>query len=248
MSQALSARIAAFLIHLLASVTIALFAVVLVFWLWYPAPLHKATGVTDIFLIILAVDVVLGPLLTLVVYKTGKPSLRFDLGVIVVLQLSALAYGLHTVAEGRPAWIAFAVDRFDLVRVNEIDRRGLERAEARYRGTPWFGPGWVAAIPPADADERGDLVFDALATGLDLTQRPQYYQTLEHALTQLLARARPLAELERYNDATEVAAILQRWPAADRWVPLKGFAEAMTVLIDGERGAVVAIVDLRPWL
>ncbi|WP_313056119.1 hypothetical protein [Pseudomonas lopnurensis] len=92
------ARIKAFLMHLAVSAVIALLAVLLVFHIWYPAPLHEALGVTHIFLLLLLADVILGPLLTLVVFKIGKKTLIMDLAVIACLQLAALAYGLWTVA------------------------------------------------------------------------------------------------------------------------------------------------------
>ncbi len=108
------ARIKAFLMHLAVSAVIALLAVLLVFQIWYPAPLHEALGVTDIFLLLPLVDVILGPLLTLLVFKLGKKTLIMDLAVIACLQLAALGYGLWTVAEGRPAWIVYNADRFDV--------------------------------------------------------------------------------------------------------------------------------------
>src|SRR5690554_3404124 len=101
----MNSRIKAFTLHLAISVTIAAIAMIIVFYFWYPAPLHTAVGVTQIFLILLAVDVVLGPVLTLVVYKVGKRTLIMDLSVIALLQVSALCYGVYTVAEGRPAWL-----------------------------------------------------------------------------------------------------------------------------------------------
>lgn len=121
-------RIKAFLIHLAISIVVALAAMALVFGLWYPSPLHAALGVTGIFLLLLAVDVVLGPCLTLVVFKPGKKTLVFDLAVIVVLQAAALVYGLYTVAEGRPAWLVFAHDRFDVVRVVDINTEHIDEA------------------------------------------------------------------------------------------------------------------------
>lgn len=42
-------------------------------------------------LLIMGADIVLGPLLTLVVYKAGKKSLRFDLACIVTLQAGAFS-------------------------------------------------------------------------------------------------------------------------------------------------------------
>lgn len=92
----------------------------LVFFIWYPVPLATAVGVTHIFLIILAIDIIVGPFLGLVVYKHGKKTLKFDLGVIILLQILALCYGVHSIEQGRPAWIAYNVDRFELVRKNEI--------------------------------------------------------------------------------------------------------------------------------
>lgn len=56
-----SQRVKAFGIHLLASVLIALIVIMLVFYVWYPSPLHTAVGVTGIFLMLLIIDVILGP-------------------------------------------------------------------------------------------------------------------------------------------------------------------------------------------
>src|SRR5690606_18525235 len=109
-------RFKSFSIHLLISAVAALLAAGLVFFIWYPAPLHMAAGVTNIFLLLLIVDVILGPTLTLLIYKPGKKSLVMDLTVIALLQLSALIYGLYTMADGRPAWLTFAKDRFEMVR------------------------------------------------------------------------------------------------------------------------------------
>ena len=108
----MSMRIKAFLIHGLVSISVALLVIGLVFFIWYPSPLAKAVGVTHIFLMMLVIDVILGPLLTLLVYKQGKKTLLFDLTIIVVLQVSALCYGLWTVYQGKPAWLVFNADRF----------------------------------------------------------------------------------------------------------------------------------------
>src|SRR6218665_193596 len=99
-----SPRFKAFYIHLGGSALVALAMLWLVFVVWYPAPLHDAVGVTNIFVMLLAGDVVIGPLLMLLVFRVGKKTLVFDMAVILLLQLSAFAYEAWTVAEGRPAW------------------------------------------------------------------------------------------------------------------------------------------------
>lgn len=240
-------RLEAFFLHLGLSGVIAVLALLLVFKLWYPAPLHTAVGVTHIFLLLLLVDMILGPLLTLLVYKVGKKSLVFDLAVIAVLQLSALGYGLWTVAEGRPAWLVFNADRFDLVRVLDIDLRKLERALPEYRQPSWLGPRWVAAAPPSDNAERNDLIFEAVQGGSDLPQRPDLYHPLAESGKAMRARLHALSELQGFNSIERVQAVTKRWPEADSWLPLMA-STPMVVLLHQETVEVVAIVDLRPWL
>lgn len=68
----MSKRLKFFLGHLLISLVIAIFVMGFVFFVWYPSPLASAVGVIHIFLMLLVIDVILGPLLGLLVYKEGK--------------------------------------------------------------------------------------------------------------------------------------------------------------------------------
>lgn len=243
----MSLRFKAFFIHLSLSAVLAVLALLLVFKLWYPAPLHVAVGVTQIFLLLLLVDVVLGPLLTLLVYKPGKKTLVLDLAVIAVLQLSALCYGLWVVAEGRPAWLVFNVDRFDLVRALDIDERKLDGALSEYRNPSLFGPRWVAAVSPVDADARNELMFEAASGGSDLPQRPDLYRPLVDVEDDIRQRSRSMSKLQDFNSVEDVQAVILKWPAAGSWLPLMA-GVPMVVLLHKESYEVLAVVDLRPWL
>lgn len=240
-------RFRAFLIHLAASASLGLLVVALVFLVWYPAPLHRATGVTAIFFIVIGVDVVIGPVLTLIVFKPGKKTLRFDLTTIVILQLIAFAYGIWTVAEGRPAWLVFNVDRFDLTRAYEIDDRHLSETRPEYQQAPWLGPRWVSARAPTDTDQRNTLTFEAVFAGVDLPQRPDLYQPLAAEADTIKQKAHPLNQLLRYNLPESVQTILAKWPEADAWLPMMAPAKPVTVLLRKDPTEVVAIVDLNPW-
>lgn len=240
-------RIKIFICHLAISALIAMAVMVQVFWVWYPAPLHMAAGVTSIFLLLLVIDVILGPSLTLLVYKPGKKTLVMDLAVIALLQLSALAYGLYTVADGRPAWLVFAKDRFEMVRVPDIDERKLDNSAIEYRTVSWFGPKWVAAASPLLAEERNQILFEVVAGGPDLAQRPNLYRPLTSQNAEIRQRALPVQELEKFNAPEQVQRVLKDYPQADGWLPLKAVAEDMVVLINTDTAEVVSIVDLRPW-
>lgn len=242
-----SPRFKAFSIHLGVSAVVALAMLLLVFAVWYPAPLHEAVGVTDVFVMLLAVDVIIGPLLTLLVFKVGKKTLVFDLAVILVLQLSALAYGVWTVADGRPAWLVFNVDRFDVVRALDIDTRRLDETPSEYRNAPWLGPRWVGAESPKDPEQRQELMFESALGGSDIPQRPELYRPLSALALSIKTKALPLERLSSFNEADLVRAELERWPEADVWLPLMAGASPMVVLMRKETAEVVSVVDLRPW-
>ncbi len=240
-------RMKAFLLHLVGSAFVALLILILVFQFWYPAPLHEAVGVTRIFLLLLLVDVILGPLLTLLAFKVGKKTLVFDLSVILLLQVSALGYGLWTVAEGRPAWLVFNVDRFDLVRTLDIDERQLSETREEYRMAPWFGPEWVGAAKPVDIAQQNAILFESLMARIDIAQRPNLYRPLSDMGDDLRQKLRPLESLANYNDEQQLRTILNRWPNADAWLPLMASAKPMTVLLRKDTAEVIAIVELNPW-
>lgn len=240
-------RIKAFLIHLGISIVVALAAMALVFGLWYPSPLHTALGVTDIFLLLLAVDVVLGPCLTLVVFKPGKKTLLFDLAVIALLQIAALVYGLYTMAEARPAWLVFAHDRFDVVRVVDINTEHIDEAASEYRHPSWFGPQWVALPSFNGTQAQNSLQLQSLLTGNKASTYPALYQPLASQKTGIRVNALPLERLANYNPTATLEPVLANHPQADSWLPLSTTHQDMVVLINKEQGEVVALVDLRPW-
>ncbi|MEK5788209.1 TfpX/TfpZ family type IV pilin accessory protein [Acinetobacter johnsonii] len=236
-----------FLSHLAISFLIALPVIGLVFFVWYPSPLATAVGVTQVFLMMLAIDVIVGPFLGLWVYKQGKKSLKFDLSVIIGIQVAALCYGLFSIEQGRPVWVAYNVDSFELVRKNEIINDHIDQALPQYQNVPWFKPQYVAVQFATDIKMRNDDLFTEVLGGISLAQKPERYVDFVQAKSQLQQRVRSLRELNQYNDVQQVERIVSKYPQATGFVPLKASAVDMTVLINRDKGEVVKIVDLRPW-
>ena len=131
----MSKRLKFFLNHLFISFFIALLVIGLVFFVWYPAPLAKAVGVANIFLMMLSIDVIVGPILGLLVYKEGKKTLKFDLTVIITIQITALCYGIYSIEQGRPAWLAYNVDHFELGRKNELVDQNINIQYSKFNFT-----------------------------------------------------------------------------------------------------------------
>ena len=243
----MSKRLKFFLGHLLISVLIALAALALVFFVWYPSPLAKAVGVTHIFLMLLAIDVILGPLLGLLVYKEGKKTLKMDLTVIILIQIAALSYGLYSIAQARPVWIAFNNDRFELVRNNELKTENITHAQPQYRQPTWLQPQYVAVKQAADPQEQQIEQMSAMLNGISLAQYPERYIALDQAKAQIQSQVRDLSQLKQWNDEKALQDIFSQHPQADGWLPLETYGLAMVVLVNKESASIIKIVDLRPW-
>ena len=235
-----------FIYHLLASILMAIFMIGVVFFVWYPSPLSIAIGMTHIFLMVLVIDVIVGPLLSLLVYKERKKTLKFDLSVIILIQICALCYGIYSIEQGRPVWIAYNVDRFELVRKNELITEHLDQPKTLYQKPSFLSPQYVSVEFSKDKLQRENDMFAEALGGISIAQKPERYVDFTKALPQIKKRAKSLNNLEKFNNHEQVREILAKYPQATGYVPLKANAVDMTVLVNKE-GEVIKIVDLRPW-
>lgn len=236
-----------FIKHLSVSCLIALIITGVVFFIWYPSPLARAVNVTHIFLMMMVIDVVVGPILGFLVYKEGKKSLKFDLGVIILFQISALLFGVYSIAQGRPAWLVFNVDRFELVRQNEIIDQHINDADSKFQHAPWFGPQYVSITQSSNLKQRQEDMFLEVLGGISMAQQPERYKSLSFSAQQIKQNAEELIKLGLYNDQARVKKILTKYPEANAYLPLKANTLDMTVLVNKDTAEIVKIVDLRPW-
>jgi hypothetical protein len=81
---------------------------------WYRCTGWYLTDVTRVVLIMVRVDVILGPTFTLIIanQKKSRRELTRDIGIIVAVQLCALTYGSVSHWNGRPLYYAFSEKRF----------------------------------------------------------------------------------------------------------------------------------------
>lgn len=239
-------RLKAFTYHLGISLLIALISLYVVFMVWHPAPLATAVGVTHIFIMMLAIDVVLGPLLTFIIAKQGKKSLKFDLAVIIILQLSAFIYGIYNIAISRPVYIAFDTSRFEVVQANNIPKASLEKASSSYNTLRWGQPKFVAIIPVENDEQRNKRLFSELETGIAPSMQPDLYEPLDNQWSIINSKAKSLNQLYQTNQKLNVDNTINKHPYATAWLPLVAYQQDMVVLIDDKNNKIIDIVDLRP--
>lgn len=111
----------AFFLHFLISFLIILSFIIFVYYVWYQSVFFNASGVSTPLKMLVVVDVILGPLLTFIVYKEGKKYLKIDLILIVVFQLVAFTYGAYSIYLGKPSLVIHRTGYFEVVIEKNVD-------------------------------------------------------------------------------------------------------------------------------
>jgi hypothetical protein len=231
-------------IHLTLSVLVLCTIAAVLVWRWYPPGLFHMANADKLLLIIAGVDVVMGPLLTLIIYKQGKKSLKFDLTVIALLQVAALGFGLRTLWESRPIYFVDSGKYFDLVFANEIDPADLPAAKPQFRTLPMFGARAVGIVVPTDPKER-EKALDLALAGKDMQFVPANYLPHEKVVATLLANTPPITlALEKLSaqDRETLQAVVRSTglPISDlALVPLYSSRGGASLLLDARTGQII---------
>lgn len=246
-------RLAAY--HFAASSFVAALGAFFVFFIWYPNNLHQLTGVTTIFLILLGVDVCVGPLLTLIISspKKGARERLIDFSIIAIVQISALLYGMHTVFVNRPVFVVYNVGRFDLVSANEIDNNDkASEADPAFKKTSIFGPKYVGALLPTADEEKSKMTLSALEGGADLPQMPKYYVAYDSVRSELIKVAAPIesmksVNLSGFNEIMNKIKDLKKEPSDVGFLIVKVRNNFFTALVDKKTGNVIYFFKIKSW-
>ena len=239
------------LIHLAGSSVVAALAAALVFTLWFPWPYRIVSGGTELFALLVSVDVALGPLVTFSIFDRRKAFavLRRDLGVVVLLQLAALGYGMHTTFIARPVVLALEGDRFRAVAALAVVESELPKAPPALQTLSLNGPRTVRAVIPTEGDEKFDAIQLGLA-GIDVGMRPKFWRVWDDTgRREALASAKPLADLLKRlpSQRADVEAALARAGRpveAMVYLPLLARRTDWVVLLDAQSGDIAGFAPL----
>jgi hypothetical protein len=247
-------RLKAFSLHLLSSATALTLILGSLYFGWYRWPGWHLTDVTTVVLVMVCVDVVLGPTLTFIVASKNKTRrvLTRDIGIIVVVQLCALIYGSVSLWNGRPLYYAFSENILQLVQAYDIDAK---EAEAGRQQNPalaphWYSlPRWIWAPLPQNADESRKIVESAIRGGDDVISMPKYFKPWEDGLTSLRSHLKKVddvayfakSEKKKLKERMKAAGLpddqLNTMPLTGRGHPLLAVFDPVTLKITGTFGA-----------
>jgi len=187
-------RFSAFLVHL--GISLAVFAVLaaLVVFVWYPDFFFEADGGWQGLRLIILVDLVAGPLLTLIVYKPGKPSLRTDLSIIALFQIGCLIVGTWVVFNERPLALVYSDGRFFSMTRGDFEDAKVDPGVLDTLPGAW--PKRVAVVLPDDPTVQSEIRGEAFRSGRPIRTFTEHYVPLTAEALDIDREAIAPAELE----------------------------------------------------
>ena len=191
-------RLRAALIHLAISSTALLLLAAVTLFYWYPYPHFAYEGVLTILALITMVDVVLGPIATFIVFKPGKPSLKFDLSVIAVVQIAAFIYGTYTIESQHPEFIAYAEGVMYTIPTSAIDEQLIEEESLSRRFH--IGPKLAVVSLPDDPQELVAFTVAQITENKTLVGSPELYHSYPPPLSELAQNALDFDKLSGQGD------------------------------------------------
>jgi hypothetical protein len=244
-------RLRLFQIRLAASAALLLLVFALVRLLWYPGAYFTISGVSRQLWILAGVVMVVGPVLSAVVYKPGKKGLIMDLGILAAVELAAVIVASALLFQGRPYFTVFAVDRFEAVAAQEIS--GSPFAQDLLVSRPGQKPQLFYAELPEDPERMDALIDETVFQGMaDIDRRPEFWKPYSAGIATIKAAALPLEALLSGDESS--AAVVNAWLVkyggdAHEYIylPLRGRADDAIIILSADIGYPVATLEVDPW-
>lgn len=200
-------RFQAFAIHFGISLVIFLFLAAVILTWWYPGIFFDIDGGWEGIRLIALVDLVLGPLLTFIVYRHGKPGLKMDLTLIGLFQAVCLSAGIWVVHNERPLAMVLVDDMFFSMSADDYLSVGIKPPDlSRFSER---GPKWVTVELPEDVYESSDLRRAAVESEQPLRTLHEHYIPFDpkHLDTKAAISTKDLEDLDKQTGG------IQQWIA-----------------------------------
>ena len=248
-------RLKLFSLHLLSSATVLTLVLGGLYFGWYRWPGWYLTDVTRVIVVMVCVDVVLGPTLTLIIANQTKSRrvLARDIGIIVAVQLCALSYGSVQLWNGRPLYYAFSEKILQLVQAYDIDANEakLGREQNPTLAPHWYSlPRWIWAPLPQDWETRKKIVTSAITGGDDVISMPRYFKPWNEGLPSLRSQLKKVDNVA-YFAKSEKKKLKDKMKAAGMaddqldTMPLTGRGHPLLAVIDPASLKITAVLTAK---
>lgn len=242
-------KLKAFLIHLLLSISFVSLMIINIIYFWYPIEYLGITSFKEIVLLIISVDLILGPLLTFVVFNPTKKSLRFDLAVIALFQLSALAYGSYTLFETHPVYLTYSEGSFNLISAKDVQPKKAKHEE--YKISKLQATKLAYTKTPSDLVGLADVTQGNMTKGAQkLEQRVEFYQPYKSHTDEILSKTLDSTQIFSDKDSSkEAIEFLSKHEDIDNFVflPLRGSSKDAIIVLDKQSAKPAGTINTNPW-
>ncbi len=223
----------------------------LIIFAWYPHPFLQFTDTAKFPLMLIVIAGLIGPAMTGLVYKKAKRGLVFDLSVIIIIQLTAVAWGTVALYQNRPYFMVFVLDRFDVLSIRDVDPAAI--ADQRFLDKPFSGPILLYAnMPTGDAFQQ--LLKEVMLEGKpDLQYRPEFWSLYKAKQTLAIKPSKPLNELRimRPQSVAEIDKLVQKHGediSKLNFVPGQHQNGQFAAILDADSGEVIDGLVIDPWI
>jgi len=179
-------KVKATLIHLALSILLVGLIMGSIIFFFFPSLFIGVSDFKEVASIIIIVDLVLGPLLTFVVFQPHKKTLKFDLSVIAAIQIVALSYGAYALYQIHPVYITFNIDRFSII--NAVDAEPEKAKLSEYNISKLSTAKLAFVKLPDDIKARNQLIWESTQGGQDIDSREEYYESYEKNISNIIAK------------------------------------------------------------
>ncbi len=242
-------KLKASLMHLGLSILLVGLVIGSLLFFFFPQLFIGVSDFKEIAMIIISVDLILGPLLTFVVFQPKKKTLVLDLSVIAAIQLSALTYGAYALYEVHPVYVTFNIDRFTIVSAKDAEPEKAQHDE--YKVSKLTTAKLAFAKMPDDIEKKNDVTLVAAMGGGDLDTRTEYYEPYENHIDQVLARSLDPKLIFADEKSKEQAKSFynKHQDSLDEfaYLPLNSEKKDAIIVLDKITAKPVATLNIDPW-
>jgi hypothetical protein len=189
--------------------------------------------------------------MTGLVYKKDKRGLVFDLVVIVIIQLTAIAWGSVALYQNRPYFMVFTLERFEVLSMRDVDPTAI--GDQRFLDKPLSGPILLyATMPTGDAFQK--LIKEVMLEGKpDLQYRPEFWSLYDEKKVLAIKLSKPLSKLrmKRPDSAADIDALVQKHGGDINrlnFVPGQHQNGQFAAILDADSGDVIDSLVIDAWI
>lgn len=238
-------KLIAFTIHLLFSAVIIGIFMLVVTQLWFPDVLYKLENVWEGLQILIPVDAILGPFLTLLLFVPGKKGLVGDLIIIATLQIMALLYGGFTIYNQRPEIIVFAGDRFEIIPSSKFNRDNFQHKY--FENTDITYPFLLYSLPAQTKEQQSEFVIN----NVQYQKLSERYRPLadhqEIVLTKALQESKFVPKNNHSEKILDNYKLMYRENDVSLFILQGTTSEANIIILNNKSLAIEGYLDLNPW-